>query len=68
MLSIPVVHVGYACEARTQRIPDVLEPDQAPAARLGTPRHLEDTILYEEAHDTIEVMGVESIQNCFERA
>ena len=62
MLLLGVLHVGQAAEALRQALAYPDESFEASPPRVLAPRSLQDAVVGEEAHDPVEVVGVEGSQ------
>jgi hypothetical protein len=62
------VDVRDPVEPRLESLPDLLLADESVAARSRPARRIEDTIVGEQGHDRVDVVGVERVQQRFEQS
>src|SRR5688572_5616417 len=67
VLVLPVMHVRNSLEALGQPCSDLLLPDVPIAPWSGTARHVEHTIVCEIAHDGVQIVTIECIQESLQK-
>src|SRR5260221_8384085 len=67
MRVLVVVHIRDAGEPRAQRLRHGGCTNRPTAPRIGAARHLQHAILAEKAHDAVEIVVIEGVENGLKR-